>query len=179
MRRAISLLLLCAGLCASAAQAHAPSVADLDAASRAAGNRHETAIAVGEELFRSDWPAQIFRVSANAIGNHVIVGLGVYGVKFHETMTRTQFVDQISELAKRAFTAAPEAEEVDIWAVVPIDVGKGVIVTGDLAKPTTRTVFTASIVRGSPDDLLPARLLKGPKTYWDEEWARTAFKQGL
>lgn len=167
-----------ASLLATGAQAHTASVADMDASSRAAGNRHDVALAVGEQIFRSAWPAQVFRVSANAIGKHVVVGLGVYGVKFHDPMTRAQFATQISELAQRAFTAAPEAEEVDIWTVVPIDVGKGVIVTGDLAKPTTRTVFTATVMRGSPDDLLPAHLLRGPKTYWDEEWARTAFKQG-
>lgn len=178
MRRAISLTLLIAALVVGAARAHTTSVADMDASSRAAGNRHDVAVAVGEQIFRTAWPAQVFRVSANAIGNHIVVGLGVYGVKFHDPMTRSEFATQVSELAQRAFTAAPEAEEVDVWTVVPIEVGKGVIVSGDLAKPTTRTVFTASIMRDSPDDLLPTRLLKGPKTYWDEEWARTAFKQG-
>jgi hypothetical protein len=170
--------LLIAALFTGIARAHAPSVADLDATSRAAGNRHDVAMAVGEAIFRTTWPAQVFRVSANGFAGHIVLGLGVYGVKFHDPMTRSEFATQISELAQRAFTAAPEAEEVDIWAVVPIEVGKGVIVSGDLAKPTTRTVFTATILRNEPQDLLPEHLLKGPKAYWDEEWARTAFKQG-
>jgi hypothetical protein len=178
LRRVISSALLVAALSTGIARAHQPTVADLDAESRSAGNKKEIAMAIGEAIFKTDWPAQVFRVSANGIDGHIVVGLGVYGVKFHDPMTRAEFATQVSELAQRAFTAAPEAEEVDIWAVVPISVGKGVIVTGDLAKPTTRTVFTATVRRNAPEDLLPTHLLEGPKTYWDEEWARTAFKQG-
>lgn len=178
LRKVISIAALVAAVLTGSALAHAPSVADLDAANRAAGNRHDVAMAVGEAIFRTTWPAQVFRVSANGIAGHTVVGLGIYGVKFHDPITRAEFVNQVAQLAQRAFGAAPDAEEVDIWAVVPIDVGKGVIVSGDLAKPTTRTVFTATIQRDSPADLMPQQLLRGPKAYWDEEWARAAFKQG-
>ncbi|HZY99115.1 MAG TPA: hypothetical protein VFE36_06055, partial [Candidatus Baltobacteraceae bacterium] len=60
---------------------------------------------------------------------------------------------------------------------VPISVGKGVIVSGDLAKPTTLTVFSVSVRRGqSPEAILGA----SPSTaYCDQEWERSAFNSGL
>lgn len=157
--------------------AKAPTVADLDAASRAAGNRKELAERVGEAVFKSEWPAQIFRVSANSIGSHVVIGLGLYGVKFHRPMTQAQFSAEVVGLVKRSFVAVPEAEEVDVWTVVPVDVGKGVIVSGDLAQPTTRTVFTVAVPRNHASDLSATSLLRRSGVYWDEEWARTAFKK--
>lgn len=161
----------------TAAFAKQPSVADLDAASRAAGNRMEIARAVGEKLFSTEWPAELFRVSADGIDDHVVIGLGLYGVKFHQPLDRRKFAGEIAQLVAQSFTAAPTAEEVDIWTVVPITVGKGVIVTGDLAKPTTRTVFTASVLRSEAPHLAPSRFLNHPGVYWDEDWASTAFKE--
>lgn len=172
-----AVLALTLALLPSIAFAKAPSVADLDAENRAAGNRKDVAMHVGEALFKNEWPAQIFRISADSIGAHVVVGLGLYGVKFHRAITQAEFTAEVADLVKRSFAAAPEAEEVDIWTVVPIDVGKGVIVSGDLAKPTTRTVFTVAIPRSSVLQASPATLLRMPGVYWDEEWARTAFKK--
>ncbi len=161
----------------SCVRATQPSVADLDTHSRADGNRMEIARAVGETIFKSEWPVQIFRVSANGVGDHVVIGLGLYGVKFHRPLTRTDFATEIAKLVGASFDAAPSAEEVDVWAVVPIAVGKGVVVSGDLAKPTTRTVYTASVLRDEAKNLDPARFLKHPDIYWDEDWTRTAFKE--
>ena len=45
------------------------------------------------------------------------------------------------------FAASP-VDEVDIWVSVPLVVGKDVIVTGDLAVPSSRSVFTVSARRG-------------------------------
>jgi hypothetical protein len=154
-----------------------PTVADLDAANRSAGNRKEAAMALGEAVFKTSWPAQVFRVSANGVGTHLVLGIGLYGVKFHRPISQLEFAGEVSELVGRAFTALPDAEEVDVWTVVPITVGKGVIVNGDLAKPTTRTVFTVSVPRGDAAHLLPSRLMNHPGVYWDEEWARVAFKE--
>lgn len=91
-------------------------------------------------------------------------------------MTRDQFYTQIASLVAECFTAAPKAEEIDVWTTVPLDVGKGIIVAGDLAKPTSRTVFTLSARRGEAPEALAARLRGGEDVYVDEEWARTAFK---
>jgi len=152
-----------------------PSVADLDAHSRASGNRIDIATSVGEQLFSTTWPAQVLQVLANQDGTHIVLGLRVNGVKFHGTLTRDAFDREVMDLVARAFAAAPAAEEVDLWVTVPLSVGKGVVVSGDLAKPTTRTVFTVSVRRGEGTESLAARLRSGANVFLDQEWASTAF----
>jgi hypothetical protein len=148
--------------------AYSPTVAELDADARAAGNRIDVAERIGDRVFKTAWPAQVSQISANALGKHVIVGIRVWGVKFHHPLTRGEFLDEVASLIRTAFAAAPEAEEVDLWASVPIEVGKGVIVSGDLAKPTTRTVYSVSVRRG-----------ENPQAYWDQDWEHSAFNSGL
>jgi len=168
--------LLLAALAAAGAVAHAPSVAQLDAASRSAGNRRDVASRIGEVLFQTQWPAEVTQISANALGGHLIVGVRVQGVKFHRPLSREEFVAEVVDLVQRAFTAAPDAEEVDLWASVPIGVGKGVIVSGDLAKPTSRTVFSVSVRRDESAQALRARIEAGDDgVFWDSSWAQTAF----
>ncbi|MBV8149518.1 MAG: hypothetical protein JO092_10535 [Candidatus Eremiobacteraeota bacterium] len=154
-----------------------PSVTDLDAAARAAGNRTDIATTIGKSIFSTNWSAQISQVSANAVGTHLIVGIRLWGVKFHHPMTRKQFVAEVASLVERAFAAAPDTEEVDVWASVPIAVGKGVIVSGDLAKPTTRTVFSLSIRRGEPAAKIVVRATAAEDgAFWDPDWERAAFR---
>lgn len=145
----------------------APTVADLDAHSRATGNRKDVATSVGERIFAKTWSAQVLQVEANGLDAHLVLGLHVSGVKFHDPMTRPQFEAEIRNLVAEAFKAEPSAEEVDVWVTVPIDVGKGVIVSGDLAKPTTRTVYSTSELRGSRS---------AGNVFVDEDWAHSAFK---
>lgn len=169
MLRATSLLL------AFVLVAALPSVADLDAHSRAGGNRLEIATSVGEQLFSSAWPAQVMQILANGTGSNVVLGLRVSGVKFHEPLSREAFDREVVELVTRAFAAAPSAEEVDLWVTVPIVVGRDVVVSGDLAKPTTRTVFTISVTRRENAGALAARLRSGANVFLDQEWAQGAF----
>ncbi len=169
MRNHINLLLAVALVAAS------PSVADLDAHSRASGNRLNIARAVGEQLFATTWPAQVMQVLANEDGTHLVLGLRVSGVKFHAALTRAAFYSEIQEVIARAFAAAPGAEEIDLWVTVPLNVGKGVVVSGDLAKPTTRTVFTVSVPRNESAAALAARLRQGTNIFLDQEWAQSAF----
>ncbi|MGC2129380.1 MAG: hypothetical protein WA629_04695 [Candidatus Aquilonibacter sp.] len=152
-----------------------PSVADLDAHSRAGGNRIDIATSVGKQLFSSPWPAQVMQVLANETGADVVLGLRVSGVKFHQPLTREGFDREVEELITRAFAAAPNAEEVDLWVTVPIIVGKDVVVSGDLAVPTTRTVFTISVTRAENAASLAARLHSGASVFLDQEWAQSAF----
>ena len=173
--KAIAALLL--ALLPATAFAKQPTVADLDAASRAAGNRKDLAMQLGDALFKTQWPAQIFRVSVDSVGSHIVVGLGLYGVKFHHAITQQEFTAEVAALVKQSFEALPNAEEVDIWTVVPINVGKGVIVSGDLAKPTTRTVFSIAVTRKNAPSLSAPALFARSNVYWDEEWAHTAFKK--
>ncbi|HEY2553784.1 MAG TPA: hypothetical protein VGI15_00920, partial [Candidatus Cybelea sp.] len=139
-RCALAAAFFCATVSAVAG-AYEPSVADLDAEARASGNRKDIAERIGVSLFSTEWSAEISQVSANELGRHLIVGIRIWGVKFHRPLNREEFVDEVVTITKRVFVAAPNAEEVDFWASVPIVVGKDVVVNGDLARPTTKTVF--------------------------------------
>lgn len=151
------------------ARAAMPSVGELDANARAAGNLKSLAERIGDLIFATPWAAQVTQVSANGIDGHIIVGVRISGVKFHHEMSQADFESEVHQLIARAFAVAPGIEEVDIWASVPIVVGKDAIVSGDLAVPTSRPVFTLSVRRGV-DPLLAHAFL-------DEDWARQTFKK--
>src|SRR5690348_13357644 len=93
---------------------------------------------------------------------------------FHHALTRTEFLDEISGLVQRTFAITP-VEEVDVWTSVPLNVGKGVVVAGDLAKPTYRLVFTVSVRRGERTDALLRRMRQGDGVFWDQDWARRSL----
>lgn len=169
--------LLAAGIGWSAAPASAPSVAALDAAARATGNRRDVAQRIGVSIFSTRWPAEVSQISANALGGHLIVGIRILGVKFHRPMTRAEFISEVVALVEASFVAAPATEEVDLWASVPIAVTKGAVVSGDLAKPTSRTVFSISTRRGETAARLRARLAgANDGVFWDADWLGTAFR---
>jgi hypothetical protein len=178
LRNRTSLAFLAALLLPVVAHASAPSIATLDSEARASGNRKDVAIRVGDVLFATEWPAQVMKVSANEVPGSLVVGLKISGVKFHRPLTRTSFESEAITLVERAFAADPKITEVDLWTAVPLTVGKGVIVSGDLATPTTRNVFTVSVQRTESAAALEARIKAGSGTYWDEEWARTTLKRG-
>jgi hypothetical protein len=164
-------------LASAPAAARPPSVADLDATARSVGNRRDVAEHIGEAIFATQWSAEVNQLSANELGSHLIVGVRMWGVKFHQPMSREAFVDEVVALTDKIFAAAPDAEEIDFWASVPLDVTKGEIVSGDLAKPTSRTVFTLTVLRGERSQSLRERARRaGDGVYWDSQWARDAFK---
>jgi hypothetical protein len=161
----------------SVALGSTPSVADLDAAARAVGNRHDIAQNIGRAIFRTQWPAEVNQVSANEMDGHLIVGVRIWGVKFHRPLTRADFVDEIVSLTGAIFSAAPDAEEIDFWAAVPIDVRKDEIVSGDLARPTSRTVFSVTVLRSEGAQTLHERAMEeNDGVFWDAQWARDAFR---
>jgi hypothetical protein len=153
-----------------------PGVGRSDAYARAAGNRKAVAVRIGGALFRTMWPAQVLNVYADGIPGHEVAGLHVSGVHFHNPLTREQFLSEIGALVQRAFEAAP-VEEVDVWVSVPLNVGKGVVVAGDLAKPTFRTVFAVSVRRTESAAALLSRMRQGDGVFQDQDWQRTAFKK--
>ena len=169
---------LAMGIASGMAAAYAPSVAQLDAVARAAGNRRDVARRIGGAIFSTRWPAEVSQISANALAGHLIVGIRVLGVKFHRPITRDEFVSEVVALIETTFGAAPATEEIDLWASVPISVAKGAVVSGDLAKPTSRTVFSLSVRRGESLASLRARVSKaGDGVFWDSQWAHTAFRE--
>lgn len=165
-------------LAGSMAEAYAPSVAQLDAAARATGNRRDLAQRIGGLIFSTRWPAEVSQISANELAGHLIVGIRVVGVKFHRPMTRDEFASEVVALVEATFAAAPGTEEIDLWASVPISVARGAVVSGDLAKPTSRTVFSLSARRGESAASMRARIGgPGDGVFWDSQWARTAFRE--
>lgn len=178
MRNLTNLILaaLICGAASTVASAYAPSVADLDAEARAVGNRRDIAEKIGEAIFTTEWPAEVSQVSANELGSHLVVGIRIWGVKFHRPLRRTEFVDEVVTLTQQIFTVEPNAEEIDFWASIPIDVSKGAIVSGDLARPTSETVFSLTVRRDeSPTSARERALRDNDGVFWNEEWAREAF----
>jgi hypothetical protein len=162
----------------AAAAAYAPSVAQLDATARATGNRRDVAQHIGVSVFSTRWTAEVTQVSANALSGHLIVGIRLLGAKFHRPMTRDEFTSEVVALVEASFAAAPATEEIDLWATVPLSVAKGAVVSGDLAKPTSRTVFSLTARRGESAAALRARLAGASDgVFWDTQWARAAFRE--
>ncbi len=169
------LSLISAALLAALFPPASPGVNNVDAALRAGGNRKAAAVAIGRSIFAVEWPAQVLNVYVDGIDDHAIAGLRVSGVHFHHPLTREDFIAEVAALIQRAFRAAP-VEEVDVWTTVPLNVGKGIVVSGDIAKPTSRTVFTVSVRRSENATSLAARVRAGRGIFWDQEWARAALK---
>lgn len=158
-------------------RAQMPSVATLDADARASGNEKALAEHIGAGIFTVQLPVQVLGISANRIGGHTVIGMRLSGVKFHSPITRSAYIGEVVNLIGHAFAAASSAEEVDLWTIVPIPYRKGEIVTGNLAQPTSRVVFTVSALRKQGASGLGARIRAGTGIFWDQEWSRTAFKE--
>jgi hypothetical protein len=172
--KAISAAALAAGV---AFPVQPAGIASSDAAARASGNRKPVAVSVGRALFRTEWPAQVLNVYADGMNADVVVGLRVSGEHFHGELTRAQFDAEIAALVERAFAASPAISEVDVWATVPLSVGKGTVVAGDLAAPAWATVFTVSVRRPESRSALLLRLERGENVFQDQDWTRTGLKR--
>ena len=172
MLRAISALLVTAQVLFPTAS---PSVSATDANARASGNLRGIAVSIGKTLFHTEWPAQVLNVYADGLGPYRIAGLHVSGVRFHHVLTRGEFLREIFSLVRQTFAASP-VDEVDVWATVPLRVGKDIVVSGDLARPTSRTVFTVSARRDESIEALERRLRQGSGVFWDQDWASSALK---
>ncbi len=167
-RIATAMLAMCA-VAAHAAPARAGgTLADVDAARRAAGNRREEAVGIGQTLFRTVWAAQVRKVRVDGVGSHLVAGLVLSGTKFHRPLSVAGLLDEVTALVSQTF-AASSVEEVDVWAIVPLPTYPHEIVAGDLAQPTSYTVFAAT-VRRNEAATFAARLRSGDDVYWDAKW---------
>ena len=154
------------------ARGASPTRADVDATARAEGNRKAAAIALGRALFVRTWPAQVLKVRVDGAGTHAVAGLVLSGVKFHGRLDEEGFLDEVAALVRQTF-ASSSVEEVDLWTTVPIAVGKGTVVAGDFAAPTTRTVFTVTVRRPDAGGGLAGRLRSSPQVYWAQDWRQS------
>lgn len=139
-----------------------------DAIARSSGNDHASARAIADVVFADIQPAQVVKVTVDRVGNHRIAGLIISGVKFHQSVDRRAFTDEVLSLVARCF-AASSIEEVDVRAVVPMAIGRGTIVSGDNAVPVFREVFTLTAQRSESTAALRQRMDNSIGVFW-EPW---------
>jgi len=147
------------------------SEAEVDAYARAAGNRRPDAVALGTVLFAQRRSAQVVKVRVDGAMEHEVAGLVISGVKFHEPLSQSEFTDEVIDLVRTTF-AASRVEEVDVWATVPLATAAGAIVSGDMAQPTSRTVFAVSVRRVEGSEYA-SRIRRGTDVYWDPAFVAT------
>jgi hypothetical protein len=144
----------------------APSSDDARVVGRSSGTDVATARRIAAALLGRPLAAQLLRVRCERVGAHVDCGLVVSGVKFHRPLDLRAWNEEIASLIDGAYAAAPDVDEVDCWAVVPLDAGKGAIVSGDLAQPTSATVFSITVPRSARRSVR-SRLAGGSGIFWD------------
>lgn len=140
------------------------------AQSRARGNDRAAAVALGEVLLGTEWPAQVLHVHVDSAQGHRIAGLVLSGTKFHRPLDEAGFLDEVKTLVRLSFAHA-DVEEVDVWATVPADAGKGAVVSGDFALPAEHNVFSVTIRRSDLPRL--DGMLRSNGVYWDAAWRAT------
>jgi len=134
---------------------------------RIAGNAPQAAETVAVALLAKRFPEQIDKVRVEQIPPATVAGITLEGRKFHATVDRARFAQDVREMVDAAFAAAPNLDEVDVWATVPVAVAPGAVVSGDEAAPTERTVFSAAVERSGrgPDGVWDLGV-----TFWDHSW---------
>ncbi len=153
-----------------------PQTLELNAHTRAAGNRREDAVSLARTLLRqSAGPAQILHVRVDGAGGHEVAGVMLEGRSKH-ALSRSAFANQVATIVEASLEARG-IEEVDVWAVVPIPVPKGAVVSGPMAVPVTKTVF-AGTFRRSERAGAASKLREGRGIYVDPVWEATLVAEG-
>ena len=142
---------------------------------RSFGTDKPTARRIAAALLARPLPAQLLQVRCDRVGRHVDCGLIVSGVKFHRALDVRAWDDEITALIEGAYAAAPEVEEIDCWATVPLDVFRGTVVSGDYAKPTAATVFSITVPR-TARARVGTRLPGGAGVFWDPAFRASLSK---
>ncbi len=149
--------------------------ADPRAEARSFGSDRATALRIASALLARPLPAQLLRVRCERVGRHADCGLTLSGKRFHRTLDLRGWSDEVASLIAGAYAAAPEVDEVDLWATVPLDAGQGTVVSGDYAKPTAATVFSIAVPRAERP-AVPARLRDGRGVFWDPAFRASLSK---
>ena len=139
---------------------------DARAVQRSSGSDLATARRIAVALLARPLPAQLLRVRCERVGRHVDCGLVVSGVKFHQRLDLRSWDGEIAALIDAAYAAAPDVDEIDCWATVPLDAARGTVVSGDYAKPSSATVFSITVPRAARTGVR-ARLPDGSGVFWD------------
>jgi hypothetical protein len=149
-------------LLALALSTAAANAQDARAEGRAAGGDRATAVRVAHALLSRPLALQLTRVRCERVGSAGFCGLTLSGVKFHRRVDTAAFRAEVDGLVQGAFAVDPALAEVDLWVTVPLDAGKGAIVSGDFAMPSAATVFATTVPRAQA-----ARPSEGRNVFWD------------
>jgi hypothetical protein len=142
---------------------------------RSAGSDLATARRIATALLARPVAAQLLKVRCERAAAHVDCGLTVSGTHFHRALDVPSWNTEIGGLIAGAFAAAPQVDEIDLWATVPLDAGKGAVVSGDLAQPTSATVFSITVPR-SARGTVRERLADGRGVFWDPAFRASLAK---
>lgn len=163
MRNRINAAILAAIVASAPAAAQAQ---DARVIGRSTGSDLATARRIAAALLARPLPAQLLKVRCERAGARVDCGLTLSGTHFHRSLGLNDWNAEVAGLIERAYAAAPDVDEIDLWATVPLDAGKGAIVSGDLAKPTSATVFSITVPK-SDRGAVRERLADGRGVFWD------------
>ena len=97
------------------------------------------------------------------------------GKKFHGALDVAAWNAEIAALVEGAYAAAPEVDEVDCWATVPLGAARGTVVSGDYAKPAAATVFSITVPRAARGNVR-TRLAAGAGIFWDPAFRASLSK---
>ena len=147
--------------------ASAPALASTRAELRATGGDRPTALRVANALFARPLDLQLTRVRCERVGARSFCGLTLSGVKFHRHIDTATFERDVDALVRTALAVDPQIAEVDLWVTVPADAGKGAVVSGDFAMPTSATVYATTAPRAQTT--APAG---GADVFWDPAFRR-------
>ena len=153
----------------------AASADEARALARSSGSDLNAARTIARALLARELPAQLMHVRCERVAVHVDCGLVVGAEHFHRPLDRAGWNDEIAGLIEGAFAAAPYVDEVDCWATVPLDAGKGAVVSGDYAVPTAATVFSITVPRAERA-AVRARLADGRGVFWDPAFRASLSK---
>ncbi len=149
--------------------------ADPRVAARSAGSDLPAARRIVAALLARPLPAQLLKVRCERVGPHVDCGLILSGTHFHRRLDLAGWTGEVLGLIAGAYAAAPQVDEVDLWATVPLDAGKGTVVSGDYAQPTSATVFSITVPRAERA-AAAARLRDGRGVFWDPAFRASLSK---
>jgi hypothetical protein len=138
--------------------AAAPSLLEVDARARAAGNARIEAEQVARALLAHPWAMQVIEVLVDRAGTHRVAGVTLLGVKLKQRVDASGILAQANRLVDLALASDPRLEEVDLQVTVPAGNRRS---AGDMDKVYDRAVFTLTVRRAKPQVREP---------YWDPVW---------
>ena len=134
---------------------------------RSGGGDRATALRVADALFARPLDLQLMRVRCERVAAESFCGLTLSGVKFHRRLDTAAFEHDVDTLVHDALAVDPRIAEIDLWVTVPANAGKGAVVSGDFAVPTSATVYAATTPRAQTTP--PS---SGANVFWDPTFRR-------